>query len=330
MKKLIGILGLIFVCISSGAQNYTLLVHGGSGTFSINGSSYSTNSIILNVFRDSTYVELDKENCDASIIGANCVVVGMKAVNLYKLDGVTATTFTDIYNWYVTYMTSSGGGGTPASPTTSIQFNNAGSFGGDADFFWDGTAMNIRANGIAATKTAVVIFQNTVAATSGVPNQYPPSFKLLGEVYNNVSSITCGWWFNPTSTRTGATLRPAMSIDVMRDGSTFSPVLSFNPYAATPMNTFNIGGLTITSGNLILSSGSVNITTGGQLNMNGTSLIQLSQTLVADLPSAVSSFGKITTVTDALAPVVGDPVVAGGSATAMVWSNGTIWTVIGK
>ncbi len=33
----------------------------------------------------------------------------------------------------------SGGGGTPASPDTSIQFNDGGSFGGDADFTWDKT-----------------------------------------------------------------------------------------------------------------------------------------------------------------------------------------------
>src|ERR1035437_6983928 len=33
----------------------------------------------------------------------------------------------------------SAGGGTPASPTTSIQFNNAGAFGGSANLKWDGT-----------------------------------------------------------------------------------------------------------------------------------------------------------------------------------------------
>src|SRR5437773_9450679 len=39
--------------------------------------------------------------------------------------------------------TSGGGGGTPASPSTSIQFNNAGSFGGDAGFTIDPTVLNI-------------------------------------------------------------------------------------------------------------------------------------------------------------------------------------------
>ena len=30
-----------------------------------------------------------------------------------------------------------GGGGTPASPDTSVQFNDGGSFGGDSHFVWD-------------------------------------------------------------------------------------------------------------------------------------------------------------------------------------------------
>ena len=42
-----------------------------------------------------------------------------------------------------------GGGGTPADPTTSVQFNNGGSFGGDADLtFTDGNRLNVNKLGI--------------------------------------------------------------------------------------------------------------------------------------------------------------------------------------
>ena len=42
-----------------------------------------------------------------------------------------------------------GGGGTPADPTTSVQFNNNGSFGGDADLtFTDGNRLNVNKLGI--------------------------------------------------------------------------------------------------------------------------------------------------------------------------------------
>lgn len=39
------------------------------------------------------------------------------------------------------WETPTGGGGSPAAPSTSIQFNNAGSFGGSANLEWDGTAV---------------------------------------------------------------------------------------------------------------------------------------------------------------------------------------------
>ena len=49
---------------------------------------------------------------------------------------------------------------------------------------------------------------------------------------------------------------------------------------------------------------------------------------VASLPTAAS--GAIAAVNDALAPVIGSTVVAGGAAYAMVNYNGANWTVIGK
>jgi hypothetical protein len=38
-----------------------------------------------------------------------------------------------------------GGGGTPAPPSTSVQFNNSGSFGGSANFTWNGNTVTIAA-----------------------------------------------------------------------------------------------------------------------------------------------------------------------------------------
>lgn len=40
-----------------------------------------------------------------------------------------------------------GGGGTPGGSNTQVQFNDGGSFGGDADFTWDSTANELRITG---------------------------------------------------------------------------------------------------------------------------------------------------------------------------------------
>ncbi len=45
--------------------------------------------------------------------------------------------------------------------------------------------------------------------------------------------------------------------------------------------------------------------------------------------NAAPTIGEIQSVTDALAPVAGAAVAAGGAAKALVWYNGAQWTVIG-
>jgi len=87
-----------------------------------------------------------------------------------------------------------GGGGTPGGSTTQVQFNDAGSFGGDADFTWNKTTNTLtiaginfgRGGGAVAANTAIgyqsingtatgnsntaVGFQSLFALTSGVAN----------------------------------------------------------------------------------------------------------------------------------------------------------------
>lgn len=59
-------------------------------------------------------------------------------------------------------MTGGGGGGTPGSPTSSIQFNNAGAFGGDAQFLWDniGKVLNLNGLSISPLKSSVTLIDN--------------------------------------------------------------------------------------------------------------------------------------------------------------------------
>ena len=82
------------------------------------------------------------------------------------------------------YRTDNGsGGGTPATPANSIQFNNAGAFGGSANLTWDGSILNIT-QGINFTtniNTDVEIDAVTNLTTIGA-NQSGDRFIFLPEI----------------------------------------------------------------------------------------------------------------------------------------------------
>ena len=64
--------------------------------------------------------------------------------------GVTAVLTANLLT--VTIPGGGGGGGTPALPFNSIQYNNAGAFGGNANFTWNGTGIVVT-NGAGITDT---------------------------------------------------------------------------------------------------------------------------------------------------------------------------------
>ena len=84
-------------------------------------------------------------------------------------DSITSNqtvTFTGAGNTNITYNVSSnivtvsgsGGGGTPGGSDTNVQFNNGGSFGGDANFTWDtaNSGLNISGSLTATTKSFLI------------------------------------------------------------------------------------------------------------------------------------------------------------------------------
>ena len=48
------------------------------------------------------------------------------------------------------------GGGSPAAPDTSVQFNNGGSFGGTSDLTWDGSTLTVNGLGVTATSLTFI------------------------------------------------------------------------------------------------------------------------------------------------------------------------------
>lgn len=94
-----------------------------------------------------------------------------------------------------TQLGAGGGGGTPALPFNSVQFNNAGSFGGDADFSYNGTT--------------VTILNNTSAACLALQG----SSVGLGSVMTITGDPTTGRVLDISSTGVGEAMRIQGSIE---------------------------------------------------------------------------------------------------------------------
>ena len=82
---------------------------------------------------------------------------------------VLATNGSGNLSWVA--QTGGGGNGVPGGNTTEVQFNDAGSFGGDADFTWNKTTNTLT---LAGDITAVdsITFDTTAAETSAVAKLY--------------------------------------------------------------------------------------------------------------------------------------------------------------
>jgi hypothetical protein len=91
----------------------------------------------------------------------------------FSLAALTAGSNITITNSSGGITIASSGGGTPGGSNTQIQFNNSGSFGGSANFVWDGTNVQIGATG--ALRFADTDSSNYVA------------FKAAGTVAANVT-----------------------------------------------------------------------------------------------------------------------------------------------
>lgn len=79
---------------------------------------------------------------DAALFTTGQIVWVEDSGSLFKATVTLAdyiTTFTDTvaFSPFAFPASGSGGGGTPASPSNSIQFNNAGSFGGSSNFLFN-------------------------------------------------------------------------------------------------------------------------------------------------------------------------------------------------
>ena len=111
---------------------------------------------------------------------------GLVAGMLYYDDGLHCL---NVYSGAAWACVGSGGGGTPGSPTNSVQFNSSGSFGGSSNFTWNNSTEILSISGSTTSGVQAPAFSSTntggnIAFTNGAGN-----FTILANGTANFQSL---------------------------------------------------------------------------------------------------------------------------------------------
>jgi len=187
-----------------------------------------------------------------------------------------------------TIISASGGGGSPAGSTGQIQFNNAGAFGADANFFWDDTnnrlgvgtssptaTLDIRA--VPAPGIPVLAARSTIDTTSATVEFYShtanPIFTLkqhpstaASGIITNVSQIN-GLTSISLSSNSAASSASALTINsgnlvIGYDGGATKAYFQTQLPAALSFGVNNIERLNISTAGAVLINGFTSSTVG--------------------------------------------------------------------
>ncbi len=121
---------------------------------------------------------------------------------------VISTNFTDASGGKVI---SSGGSGTPGGADTQVQFNNAGAFGGDADFIWSGGNLLTMGTGDATTRILLPISNDAVTPTLGFGDGDSGLFESTDDVLQVTLGGEAKFGFSG-ETFLGATTSPTLAL----------------------------------------------------------------------------------------------------------------------
>lgn len=220
----------------------------------------------------------------------------------FSLAALTAGSNITITNSSGGITIASTGGGTPGGSNTQIQFNNSSSFGGSANFTWDGTNVQIGATG--ALRFADTDSSNYVA------------FKAAGTVASNVTwtlPATDGTSNQALVTNGSGTLSwatPGGTVTISNDTSTASDLYpAFTAATSGTVSTIYTG-----NANLLYKPSTGELKAQVPVALNG--LIVNSQTVAANY-----------TVAAGYNALSAGPVSVNSGITVTV-SSGSVWTVV--
>lgn len=213
---------------------------------------------------------------------------------------------TSATDYATAWTTPSGGGGTPGGSSGQLQYNNAGAFGGDAGLSYDATTDVLQFGGTSASHVGL----RGAGAWLEVRTASNSAFGYLQGAILSAGTSSYETWMSSSGLAIGTSCRLGFSSSANGYGS---PDCAIQRSAA--------GVVEVNNG-----------TAGTFRDMKMRRLIasegmQLTAATVGTLPAAASNTYLSAVVTDASGPTVGATVASGGSAKAVVRSNGTNYIV---
>ena len=186
--------------------------------------------------------------------------VSYVALNLVSTDN--SVTITKLSNGNTNLQTA-GGGGTPASPTTAVQFNNAGSFGGDAGFTFTGTGTsgNLTVGNVTGVTSSTGATSPTLTVQTGAPTATQNGGALTVKTPNATAA---------TKAAGGITIQAGNGLTSGLGGSV-SIVAGSTPTSYTSGSVSLTGGSGFGGGSINLTGGTSTsgATFGGGINLIG-------------------------------------------------------------
>jgi hypothetical protein len=125
------------------------------------------------------------------------IIIGNGTNSATRL-GIGASTYVLTSNGTTaTWAAPTGGSGTPGGSNTQIQFNSSGTFGGSANFTWDGTNLQVGSQGAVrfadADSSNYVAFKSPATVASNVTWTLPGADGTSSQVLSTNGSGTLSW-----------------------------------------------------------------------------------------------------------------------------------------
>jgi len=265
MRKLLaGVFGALIVCALAGAS-YGVFSPGGALSGSWNtqnvaldaGATFITGTLPFN--RGGTNLAAAAD--DTSLVSSGTAWAAAALPNCVDSGG-NHLNYTTATNAYSCGTSSSGGGGTPGGADTNVQFNNAGAFGGEADFLWDQTLNTLT---VGSTVTPGLLLGAPASTTTSAGAGLTVRGGAGGSVSGNGGNLTLTTGVPVDGAGGNMTVSGAAGVGTNRNGGNFTGQSGAGTGSAAGGSfTFSagVGGATGTAGTVTINGGAGGTTSG--------------------------------------------------------------------